>query len=203
LADDKRQALLQSTVRAVAKYGMKDVSIRSISADAGVNDAYIYRYFKDKEDLLVQAYLLENDRFMRHVMRCIELVQEQAALQEGIRDRYCIIFHTAWRYLLDTPDVCRFFMYYYHSPNFEKYAQETYKEQLDLLAGKIIRLFDCAEDARHCLYALFVLLNSCSIQVLNGELPDNAETEDRVYRMTYNAICAQMKNTEPENVSGK
>lgn len=202
MVDDKRQALLQSTVRAVAKYGMKDVSTRSISEDAGVNDAYIYRYFKDKEDLLAQAYLLENDRFMRHVIRRIELVQEQAALQ-GIRDRYGIIFYTAWRYLLDTPDVCRFFMYYYNSPNFEKYAQEAYKEQLDLLTGKIIRLFDCAEDAKHCLYALFVLLNSFAIQVLNGELSDNAETEDRVFRMTYNAICAQMKNTEPENDSGK
>lgn len=122
-------------MRAVAKYGMKDVSTRSISEDAGVNDAYIYRFFKDKEDLLAQAYLLENDKFMRHVIRRIELVQEQAALQE-MRDRYCIIFHTAWRYLLDTPNVCRFFMYYYHSPNFEKYAQEAYKKQLDLLTEK-------------------------------------------------------------------
>lgn len=202
MVDDKRQALLQSTVRAVAKYGMKDVSTRNISGDAGVNDAYIYRYFKDKEDLLVQAYLLENDRFMRHVIRRIELVQEQAALQE-MRDRYCIIFHTAWRYLLDTPNVCRFFMYYYHSPNFEKYAQEAYKKQLDLLTEKIIHLFNGVEDAKHCLYALFVLMNSFAIQVVNSELPDNAETEDRVFRMTYNAICAQMKNTEWENVSDK
>lgn len=202
MVDDKRQALLQSTVRAVAKYGMKDVSTRNISGDAGVNDAYIYRYFKDKEDLLVQAYLLENDRFMRHVIRRIELIQEQAALQE-MRDRYCIIFHTAWRYLLDTPNVCRFFMYYYHSPNFEKYAQEAYKKQLDLLTEKIIHLFNGVEDAKHCLYALFVLMNSFAIQVVNSELPDNAETEDRVFRMTYNAICAQMKNTEWENVSDK
>lgn len=167
-----------------------------------MNDAYIYRYFKDKEDLLVQAYLLENDRFMHHVIRRIELVQEQAALQE-MRDRYCIIFHTAWRYLLDTPNVCRFFMYYYHSPNFEKYAQEAYKKQLDLLTEKIIHLFNGVEDAKHCLYALFVLMNSFAIQVVNSELPDNAETEDRVFRMTYNAICAQMKNTESENVSDK
>lgn len=202
MVDDKRQALLQSTVRAVARYGMKDVSTRSISEDAGVNDAYIYRYFKDKEDLLAQAYLLENDKFMRHVIRRIELVQEQAALQE-MRDRYYIIFHTAWRYLLDTPNVCRFFMYYYHSPNFEKYAQEAYKKQLDLLTEKIIHLFNGIEDAKHCLYALFVLMNSFAIQVVNGELPDNTETEDRVFRMTYNAICAQMKNTESENVSDK
>ena len=48
MIDDKRTALLESTVRAVAKYGMKDISTRNISSDAGVNDAYIYRYFATK-----------------------------------------------------------------------------------------------------------------------------------------------------------
>ena len=189
-------------MRAVAKYGTKDAGTRCINVDAEVNDAYIYQYFKDKEDLLVQAYLFENDRFMRRVIQRIKLVQEQAALL-GIRERYGLIFHMVWRYLLDTPDVCHFFMYYYHSPNFEKYAQDAYKEQLDLLTEKTICLFDCEEDAIHCLYALLVLWNLFVIQVLNGELSDDAETEDRVFRMTYNTICAQMKNTEPENDSGK
>lgn len=202
MVDDKRLALLQSTVRAVAKYGMKDVSTRSISGDAGVNDAYIYRYFKDKEDLLMQAYLLENDRFMRHVIQRIDLVRKQTVTQEQA-DRFRLVFNAAWRYLIDTPDVCRFFMYYYHSPNFEKYAQEEYRKQLDMIAEKIAPLFNSEEDAEHCLYALFILLNSFSHQVVNGELPDNAETEDRVFRMTYNAICAQMKNSESENSSDK
>lgn len=77
MIDDKRTALLESTVRAVAKYGMKDISTRNISSDAGVNDAYIYRYFENKEDLLVQAYLLENHKFMHHVIRQIDLVRKQ------------------------------------------------------------------------------------------------------------------------------
>lgn len=201
MVDDKRLALLQSTVRAVAKYGMKDVSTRSISGDAGVNDAYIYRYFNDKEDLLMQAYLLENDKFMRHVMRRIDLVQKQAVFQEQT-ERFRLVFHTAWRYLIDTPDICRFFMYYYHSPNFEKYAQEEYRKQLDMLADKIAYLFHSEEDAEHCLYALFILLNSFSLQVVNGDLLDNEETEARVFRMTYSTLCAQMKNTPPENTCG-
>lgn len=202
MADDKRLALLQSTVRAVAKYGMKDVSTRSISGDAGVNDAYIYRCFADKEDMLMQAYLLENEKFMRHVMRRIDLLQGPPALEDE-HDRCKVVFHTAWRYLLNTPDVCRFFMYYYHSPNFERYAQEEYRKQLDVLVNKIVRLFDSTDAAKHCLYALFVLLNSFALQVVNGELSDCQATENRVIEMSYSAVCSQMKQAnEKERLEG-
>lgn len=53
MMEDKRTAFLQSPVRAVTKHGMKDVSTRSISSDAGVNDVYIYRYFKDTASISV------------------------------------------------------------------------------------------------------------------------------------------------------
>lgn len=108
MIDDKRTALLESTVRAVAKYGMKDISTRNISSDAGVNDAYIYRYFENKEDLLVQAYLLENHKFMHHVIRQIDLVRKQMSACP-LPERCRLVFHAAWRYLIDTPDVCRFY----------------------------------------------------------------------------------------------
>lgn len=194
-------ALLTSTVRAVARYGMKDVSTRSISGDAGVNDAYIYRYFQDKEDLLKQAYLLENGKFMHLILRRIDEIREQADTL-SLPERFRLIFHTAWRYLIDTPDVCRFFMYYYHSPNFEKYAQEAYREQLDTLAEKVLPLFDTMADAEHCLYALFVLLNSFSLQVVAGELADDPAAEDRVFNMAFHAISVEMKKEMPEEPCG-
>lgn len=141
MAEEKRLALLRSTVRSVAKYGMKDVSTRSISGDAGVNDAYIYRYFQDKEDLLKQAYLMENDKFMRVVLQRMELIRNQSTGCTQ-QERFRLIFHVAWRYLIDTPDVCRFFLYYYNSPNFEKYARKEYHEQLNLLAEKFCHYSD-------------------------------------------------------------
>lgn len=92
MAEEKRLALLRSTVRSVAKYGMKDVSTRSISGDAGVNDAYIYRYFQDKEDLLKQAYLMENDKFMRVVLQRMELIRNQSTGCTQ-QERFRLIFH--------------------------------------------------------------------------------------------------------------
>lgn len=197
MIDDKRTALLESTVRAVAKYGMKDISTRNISSDAGVNDAYIYRYFENKEDLLVQAYLLENHKFMHHVIRQIDLVRKQMSACP-LPERCRLVFHAAWRYLIDTPDVCRFFTYYYHSPNFEKDAQKEYQIQLDELAETILPRFDTMEDAKHCLYALFVLLNSFAILVVNQETPDEADAENRAFNTAFYVIEAEMKKELPE-----
>ena len=199
MAEDKRTLLLQSTVRAVAKCGMKDVSTRSISGDAGINDAYIYRYFRDKEDMLMQAYFLENERFMRCVGKQIDAIREERE-RFTLEERCHLGFRCAWRYLIDNPDVCRFFVYYYHSPNFQKYAFEEHRKQVDYLAEKILHLFERLPDAEDCLYALFTLLHSFALRVLNGELPDDAETEERVFKMVFTTILTQMKATEtPED----
>ena len=108
----------------------------------------------------------------------------------------------AWRYLIDTPDVCRFFLYYYNSPNFEKYARKEYHEQLNLLAEKVLSLFGSTEIAKHYLYALFVLLNSFALQVVSGEVSDDMNAEERVFNMAFHAIKAEMKKEKPEETYG-
>ena len=201
MPEDKRTALLQSTVRAVAKHGMKDVSTRSISGDAGINDAYIYRFFKDKEDMLMQAYFLEHDRFLRQIGKTVEALYT-GSITLPFREQCLLVFHSAWRYLIDTPNVCRFFVYYYHSPNFEKYAREGHRKQVDLIAEHIDCLFDSLEDTEDCLYALFSLLYTFALQVVNGETLDDEDTWERVSRMLYNTICAQMKHPPEEQEKG-
>lgn len=192
MAEDKRQALLRGAVQAVARNGMKDVSTRSISGAAGINDAYIYRYFGDKEDLMFQAFRQENERFASHVIRHLAEIQLQMDVLP-FRDRFEYVFHSAWRYLLDTPDVCRFFMYYYHSPSFETYAREDFHHQMDALAEMLLHLFGTMENARHCLYKLYILLLSFAVLVMNGQNPDNEETEARAFRTVYSAICIQIE----------
>lgn len=198
--DDKRMLLLKSAVRAVSKFGMKDASTRCISNEAGVNDAYIYRFFQDKEDLLKQAFLLENDKCARCVLRHIDLARDQLNSLSLI-ERCRHVFHMLWRYLLDNPDVCRFCMYYYYSPSFERYTQDTYREHLGSLARSIQPIFNNILDVKQCMCALFVLLNSSAFHVLNGVLPDDNNTEERTFKMVLNAICFQMKQEVSENVN--
>ena len=192
MVEDKRTALLQSTVRAVAKHGMRDVSTRSISGDAGVNDAYIYRYFRDKEDMLAQAYALEHSAFMNRFLAQAKALHE-IPLGLSFEEQLTMDFRCAWRYLIDNPDVCRFFVYYYHSPNFKKYAYEGHRRQVDCLAEQMLPLFDSLEDAENCLYAVFHLLYSFTLQVVDGDLPDNEGTWNRVAKTLLGTMSAHTK----------
>ena len=99
-------------------------------------------------------------------------------------------------------DIYCFFLYYYNSPNFEKYAREEYHEQLNLLAEKVLLLFESTEIAKHSLYALFVLLNSFRHQVVSGEVSDDTNAEERVFNMAFHAIKAEMKKEKPEETYG-
>ena len=55
--DEMRLALLDSTVRIIAKDGLDKATTRSIAQAAQLNEAYIYRFFNDKEDLFKKRLL--------------------------------------------------------------------------------------------------------------------------------------------------
>ena len=84
----KRQLILEVAVKIMAEKG-KDASISEIARSAGVNDSLIYRYFKNKEDLMFHVaggYIIEGiDIYLRHV--------------EGIREPVSRLSKYIWRHL--------------------------------------------------------------------------------------------------------
>ena len=53
---DKRQAILQATAKLIALHGLQNTPTSLIANEAGVGEGTIYRYFKDKEALVVTVY---------------------------------------------------------------------------------------------------------------------------------------------------
>ena len=187
---DKKSLLLQSAVRAIAKYGMSAVSTRRISHEADLNDAYIYRLFRDKADLLAQAFLMEDEKYLRYVGSVFEELNR--SLDIPLRKRAEDAFHKVWRYLLDTPYVCRVFMYYYHSPGFVEHAKAEHERQIEILTETIDYLFPTFEDARSSLLVLFALINTFALGAINGLVEDTEEIEKKVFRITYATLRITM-----------
>ena len=59
---DVASALIDSTVRVIARDGLDKASVRTISSDCQVPNPYIYQFFKDKDDLLISTFTRE-ERF--------------------------------------------------------------------------------------------------------------------------------------------
>ncbi len=178
-------------MKAVATHGMKGVSTRSISGEAGINDAYIYRIFKDKEDLLMHAYFMENEKFLQTVgIHVRELLADDRL---GPIERCESGYRFAWRYLIDNPDVCRFFAYYYHSPNYRECAKDEQWEQMKVISGQIAHIFPEDKDAHVLLYVLLIVLTTLALRVVDGDLPDDEETWSIVLDLLHGLLATHTR----------
>ena len=58
-----KQAFIESAIRVVAREGLDKATTKAIAADAGLNEAYIYRCFESKEAMLRDAFHMEDVNF--------------------------------------------------------------------------------------------------------------------------------------------
>ena len=56
-SEKTRRAILKSAFRLLKKHGFADVSMQQIVTDAGVSTATLYRWWKNKREILLEAYL--------------------------------------------------------------------------------------------------------------------------------------------------
>lgn len=66
--ENKMEALLQAALDMIVKEGFDGLSMQKLAKIAGVSPATIYIYFKDKEDLLLQLYKKETDKYFAYVL---------------------------------------------------------------------------------------------------------------------------------------
>lgn len=58
---DVRSTLIDQTIKVVANEGLDKATTKAIVGDTGINEAYIYKFFKDKDDLLVSSFSALDD----------------------------------------------------------------------------------------------------------------------------------------------
>ena len=102
---DRKRALLDSTVRVIARKGVRGLRVEEVATDAGVSVALIYHHFGDRSTLL-QSALLHIGQRAHEYTRPITAGDARAALlatvlgeiqdAEGIRDN-----SAAWGELRD------------------------------------------------------------------------------------------------------
>jgi AcrR family transcriptional regulator len=88
--------IFSGALRALARQGPKKLAMSDIAAEAGVSGGTLYRYFKNKEDLLEAL----GDHF---VMRLRGILQDAIAEQPDPTDRLRVVVDIMLRYWQDNP----------------------------------------------------------------------------------------------------
>jgi len=188
----KREQLLEAIKTAVATYGVEGASTRIISDISGVNGGHIYRFFRDRDDMLFQAYTRESGKVTSSIAESIDAVRKDN-MGLGFEDQVKVVFMKMWRMLLDNRDMCKFCLYYYHSPEFEKFAGKYHEDERDMLMRKLNYLFESEEETTKCMYAVFNQIYDFANQVLEERMPDNDETAQFCFNLVMAIFYSQSK----------
>ena len=112
---------IRSAIRVIAQKGLVKATTKAIAADAGLNEAYIYKCFKGKDELLAEA-LHDRDEGLAVFLR--REFPNVLAETSPWRDRCFHLWEKTWKFILDKRDDCIFYLRYYSSPDFYAYEHD-------------------------------------------------------------------------------
>ena len=115
--DEKRTALLQGVVQVVSDDGLENATTRSIACRAKINEAYIYRCFENKEDMLSETF---SDLDQKWHSVIFSNMWRLHIFTLPRKERCWKMWLICWNFFLSDPEKCRFYIRYYYSQNFRK-----------------------------------------------------------------------------------
>ena len=106
---DKRDEIFRAALELIAEHGFHGAPMAEIAEKAGVGAGTIYRYFDNKDVLIIQLYQeLERD--------LVATVQEGFPTGKPVRERFLHIGTKLLRYCISHPLYFRYIEQYHNSP---------------------------------------------------------------------------------------
>ena len=109
MSDDKRQKILTSTLELVARQGFHGTPASQIATRAGVGVGTIYRYFKDKDELIHALFHEVRQGLRGRIFKGLDEIDD-------LKQRFFISFSRMLREFIAHPLEIRFIEQYHFSP---------------------------------------------------------------------------------------
>ena len=105
----KRERIIDATIKLISEYGFHGTPISLIARDADVGAGTIYRYFKDKDTLVLEIFTQVNCAFKKTLLHDYDADQP-------IRDRFLHLCRGIFQYGMKNPYEFKFIEQFYNSP---------------------------------------------------------------------------------------
>lgn len=188
-----REVLVDRVITVIAEEGLGKTTTKAIVAGTGISEVYIYRNFKNKEDLLSKAFDKLDDELMERVMLHIPVMYTNTLTFE---ERCNFFFAAIWKFLLGNREKCLAFIRYYYSPYFQKYSAVTHKKRYEPLVRKFAEAFRQEANTWMLMNHIMVTMLDFAVKVFDGAVPSNNDTAEHVFNVIYNAIKPYFKSKE-------
>jgi TetR/AcrR family transcriptional regulator, transcriptional repressor of bet genes len=142
----RRQALIAATIECLKRYGHDGLSIRTISAQAGVSVGLINHHFPNKDELIAAAYRHFNAELVGGMQAAV------ARAPDSPQARMRAFLEASFSPPNLDADVLAvwvvFWGMYRHSRQIQRVQRETYQGYVDLVRGMLAELLQPARGAR-------------------------------------------------------
>lgn len=194
---DMRRILIERTISVIANEGLDKTTTKAITAGTGINEAYIYRNFANKDELLTKAFDKLDEELIGAVLQHLPVMYLQA-LEFDLRSR--AFFDAVWKFLLANRAHCLAFVRYYYSPYFIKYSAEKHKNRYKTVVEQFKPAFKDEADVWMILNHILNVMLDFAVKVHNGHMPGSEDYAEHVFRVIYISVKHYFRIPEEGNL---
>lgn len=190
-----KEILIDRAITVLGSNGMDKATTKAIVADTGISEVYIYRHFANKEDLLTKAFETLDEELAQKALLHIPVMYVQSM---EYRERCRFFFAAIWAFLLQNQIKCTAYIRYYYSPYFPQYSAEAHKARFMPLLDKFQEAFTDDANTWMLLNHILATMLDFAIKVYDGQLPNNDDTTEHVFRIIYYSVSPYFKRNSTE-----
>ena len=191
-----RNRLIENTIRVIAENGLDKTTTKAIVDGTNINEAYIYSYFKNKEDLLTKMFESLDTELFEKIMQHLPVVYMEDIEMEM---RFRMFFFAVWKFLLGEKEKCMTYIRYYYSPYFLKNSAEDHLKRYMPILQDISAVFKAEADVRMIMHYVLNVMLDFVLKVHIGQMREDDDYEEHVFRVVYRAVEQYFKKKEVTN----
>lgn len=180
-----RDELIRQTISVVATKGMDKTTTKAIVEGTDINEAYIYRCFSDKEELLAKAFSELDCELVGKCKQCVEALYIKGLSRE---ERCQLFFLGVWRFMLECPERCKAYLHYYYSPYFRRLSAGEHHERFLPLVNVFRKMFREKANVWMLTSHMLNVMLDFALKVFDGEVEDSDDTAEHVFRVLYYSV---------------
>ena len=188
--EETRQRLIDGTIRVIARDGLDKATTKHIGLETSINEVYIYRCFDSKEDLFAKTFAFLDEELVEKAMEGIPLMATEGL---SFRERSWLFFSAVWRFILDRREKCTAYIRYYYSPYFVSRSSEAHRGRYSALVDHFKVMFLEESNVWMIMNHILSTMLVFAIKVFNGDVPDDEDTAEHVFRLIYSSISQYFK----------
>ncbi len=182
--ESMRELFINSAIHVVYRDGLENATTALIAKGVELNEAYIYRCFKNKDDLLAQTFAFIDARFLKFVLDNFAVMQYDG---EEYQAKCRALFNKCWDYIMGYPEHVIFYVRYYYSSLFQKFAYDDHMERYAVLIDKMAPACHPSAVVTTVLHHILdTLMGQARKQILHPEDPE--QTKEDTFWLLYSVL---------------